>query len=133
MSLSLSELQKNFSLALHYQAKGEDCNIESDYLSADERMQIYRNNFVIGLSEILSATYPMTQQLVGEETFLQILRDLLKQYAHQNISWQQLENAFETTLKKSDFTEVEQKSFESLHVNKYDTKEWKYENISAKL
>lgn len=43
------------------------------------------------------------------------------------------ENAFETTLKKSDFTEVEQKSFESLHVNKYDTKEWKYENISAKL
>ena len=43
------------------------------------------------------------------------------------------ESTFETTLKKSAFTKEEQKSFESLHVNKYDTKEWKYDNISAKL
>ena len=74
MSISLSDLQENFSLALHYQATGDDCNIESDYLSADERMQIYRNNFVIGLSEILSATYPITEKLVGEDCFAGLAR-----------------------------------------------------------
>lgn len=71
---SLSQLQQNFNRALHYQASGEECNIVSDHFSADERMQIYRNNFIVSLSEVLEATYPMVLALVGEECFTQLAR-----------------------------------------------------------
>jgi len=73
-SISLHQLQNQFAKALHYQAKGEDCHIISDQFSADERMQIYRNNFIISLSEVLEATYPMLHALVGEECFNQVAR-----------------------------------------------------------
>ena len=74
MSLSLTELQHQFAKALHYQATGEECQIVSDTFSADERMQIYRNNFLVSLSEVLEATYPMVSALVGEECFTQLAR-----------------------------------------------------------
>lgn len=69
MTLSLSHIQNQFAKALRYQDKGENCNIVSDHLSADERIQIYRNNFIISLSEVLSATYPMVKELVGDTCF----------------------------------------------------------------
>ncbi|NOI68181.1 DNA-binding domain-containing protein [Vibrio sp. 99-8-1] len=69
MTISLSQLQSQFSDALHYQAKGEQCHIVSDHFSADERMQIYRNNFVMSLTDVLMAGYPITAALVGEECF----------------------------------------------------------------
>ncbi|USD41058.1 putative DNA-binding domain-containing protein [Vibrio sp. SCSIO 43135] len=74
MTVSLAQLQGQFAKALHYQATGEECHVVSDLFSADERMQIYRNNFVISLSEVLSATYPMVEQLLGEECFAQLAR-----------------------------------------------------------
>lgn len=74
MNLSLAELQTQFAKALHYQAKGEQCDIASDLFTADERIQIYRNNFIISLSEVLQATYPMVAALIGEECFNQIAR-----------------------------------------------------------
>ncbi|RJX68798.1 DUF2063 domain-containing protein [Vibrio sinensis] len=74
MNLSLAELQEQFAKSLHYQAKGEQCDIVSDTFSADERMQIYRNNFIISLSEVLQTTYPMVTALIGEECFEQIAR-----------------------------------------------------------
>lgn len=74
MNLSLAALQNRFSAALHYDATGEECDVTSDVFSADERMQIYRNNFIIGLSDVLQATYPMVLALVGEECFSQLAR-----------------------------------------------------------
>ena len=74
MSLSLTTLQNRFSAALHYDATGEECDVTSDVFSADERMQIYRNNFIIGLSEVLQAGYPMVLALVGDECFDQLAR-----------------------------------------------------------
>ncbi|MEZ9232830.1 DNA-binding domain-containing protein [Vibrio amylolyticus] len=74
MNTSLAHVQQQFANALHYQASGEDCLITSDHFSADERMQIYRNNFIVSLSEVLEATYPMTLELVGEECFTQLAR-----------------------------------------------------------
>ncbi|WP_117236453.1 DNA-binding domain-containing protein [Vibrio maerlii] len=74
MSLTLSELQANFASALHYQASGEDCGITSDHFSAEQRIQIYRNNFIISLQEVLAATYPVTLALLGEECFNQVAR-----------------------------------------------------------
>ncbi|EGU36822.1 hypothetical protein VII00023_07669 [Vibrio ichthyoenteri ATCC 700023] len=72
--MKLATLQQQFAKALHYQALGEECDIVSDAFSADERMQIYRNNFIVSLSEVLLATYPMVTSLLGEECFLQIAR-----------------------------------------------------------
>ncbi|MCK6265523.1 putative DNA-binding domain-containing protein [Vibrio sp. ZSDE26] len=74
MNTSLAQVQQQFAKALHYQATGEECQIVSDHFSADERIQIYRNNFIISLSEVLEATYPMTLELVGEECFTQLSR-----------------------------------------------------------
>lgn len=78
--LSLAQLQATFAQALHYQASGEDCNIASDCFTADERMQIYRNNFIISLSEVLEATYPMLNALLGEECFGQVARQHVLDY-----------------------------------------------------
>nr|WP_319535793.1 DNA-binding domain-containing protein [uncultured Vibrio sp.] len=72
--MNLATLQSQFAKALHYQASGEECDIAGDFFSADERIQIYRNNFIISLSEVLSATYPMVEALVGEVCFAQIAR-----------------------------------------------------------
>ena len=58
MSPSLADIQTQFAQALRYQASADDCHIDSDHFSAEQRMQVYRNNFVISLSEVLQATYP---------------------------------------------------------------------------
>lgn len=78
--MNLATLQNQFAKALHYQALGEDCDIASDKFTADERMQIYRNNFIVSLSEVLSATYPMVEALLGEECFEQIARQHVLSY-----------------------------------------------------
>ncbi|MDF5607411.1 DNA-binding domain-containing protein, partial [Vibrio parahaemolyticus] len=78
--MNLATLQNQFAKALHYQALGEDCDIASDTFTADERMQIYRNNFIVSLSEVLSATYPMVEALLGEECFEQIARQHVLSY-----------------------------------------------------
>ncbi len=72
--MKLANLQEQFAKALQYQATGNSCAIVSDQFSADERMQIYRNNFIISLTEVLSATYPMVETLLGKECFAQIAR-----------------------------------------------------------
>ncbi|MFC1237718.1 DNA-binding domain-containing protein [Vibrio sp. F74] len=69
MTLSLSELQLNFSKALHYKANGDDCDVCSNHFSSDDRIQIYRNNFIISLNEVLCSTYPIVLSLVGQECF----------------------------------------------------------------
>ncbi|MCS0267820.1 DNA-binding domain-containing protein [Vibrio alginolyticus] len=78
--MNLATLQSQFAKALHYQALGEDCDIASDTFTADERMQIYRNSFIVSLSEVLSATYPMVEALLGEECFEQIARQHVLSY-----------------------------------------------------
>ncbi|MGR5179180.1 DNA-binding domain-containing protein [Vibrio parahaemolyticus] len=72
--MSLNQLQAQFALALRYQGPADNCDINSDHFSADERMQIYRNNFVLSLSEVLEACYPITMELVGEECFQAMAR-----------------------------------------------------------
>ncbi|MDF2155814.1 DNA-binding domain-containing protein [Vibrio sp. CAU 1672] len=72
--MKLATLQRQFSKALHYQISGQECDITGGQFSADERIQVYRNNFIISLSEILSATYPMLEALLGQECFAQVAR-----------------------------------------------------------
>ena len=74
MSLTLAELQKQFVRTLHYQANGESCDISAHAVGAEQQVQIYRNNFILSLSDALSATYPIVLELVGEECFAQLAR-----------------------------------------------------------
>ncbi|MFC5079066.1 hypothetical protein VTH8203_03799 [Vibrio thalassae] len=78
--MTLNELQQRFTKALRYQSSGQDCNVLSDQFSAIERVQIYRNNFVISLSEVLAACYPITRQLVGDECFDSMARHHVTQH-----------------------------------------------------
>ncbi|WP_210473959.1 HvfC/BufC N-terminal domain-containing protein [Vibrio crassostreae] len=80
MSHSLADVQLEFANALRYQNNGEHCNIVSDHFTDEQRIQIYRNNFVISLSEVLAATYPLTEMLVGEECFQQVARQHVLSY-----------------------------------------------------
>lgn len=74
MSPSLKDLQTSFAAALTYKNGPEDCDIVSNHFSANQRVQIYRNNFIISLSEILQNTYPMVHALIGDECFIQVSR-----------------------------------------------------------
>lgn len=74
MTLSLASLQHNFASALRTQASSDECDICDDHFSSQQRIQIYRNNFIIGLSEVLQATYPLVLALVGKECFKQLAR-----------------------------------------------------------
>lgn len=66
---SLEQVQSAFTDALRYQNDASTIGIISERFTADERVQIYRNNFTVSLSEVLLAIYPNTQLLVGEECF----------------------------------------------------------------
>jgi|GEM_PF-849983 len=115
---TLSELQSTFAKALHYQATGEECNICSDTFSADERMQIYRNNFIISLSEILQATYPMLHALWGEECFEQIARQHVLNYPLKTGDVSHYGEHFEQTIKH--FSAVVEAAPYSLEVARYE-------------
>ncbi|WP_373929920.1 DNA-binding domain-containing protein [Vibrio cyclitrophicus] len=80
MSHSLADVQSEFANALRYQNNGDHCDIVSDHFTDEQRIQIYRNNFVISLSEVLAATYPLTEMLVGEECFQQMARQHVLSY-----------------------------------------------------
>ncbi|WKY58045.1 DNA-binding domain-containing protein [Vibrio sp. SNU_ST1] len=80
MSHSLADVQSEFANALRYQNNGEHCDIVSDHFTDEQRIQIYRDNFVISLSEVLAATYPLTEMLVGEECFQQMARQHVLSY-----------------------------------------------------
>ncbi len=72
--MRLAQLQKNFGSSLRYQADAIDCDISEDHFSSDARMQVYRNNFILSLTDVLKVTYKNTLLLVGEECFDQLAR-----------------------------------------------------------
>lgn len=72
--IPLFQLQSQFSQALRYQTNSDLCHLVSYRMPSDARFQIYRNNFIISLSEILALTYPKTLALIGEEYFSTLAR-----------------------------------------------------------
>lgn len=64
-SPSLSDLQRGFADELHYRPAA--LPVQDGVADADGLLQIYRNNFVITLTECLELAYPACQKLVGEE------------------------------------------------------------------
>lgn len=68
--LPLRQLQLDFSRALFDEmpATLKDC-VRGDYLDAERRLAIYRNNVFSNLREALRAAYPVIERLVGTEFF----------------------------------------------------------------
>lgn len=53
---------------------------DSARFSAAQRLQIYRNNFIISLREALAGVYPVVQKLVGDEFFQHLVHEYVQRY-----------------------------------------------------
>ncbi len=76
--MNLRSLQQNFAHALldpenRFEVELH-CGIVSDQFRAQDRLQIYKNNVLFSLVEVLSVTYPITKQLIGDEAFEQLAK-----------------------------------------------------------
>lgn len=65
--LLLPDLQNRFAHALN--ARAGELPIRGNGLSADQRLQVYRNNMQSALIASLRSVYPVTERLVGEAFF----------------------------------------------------------------
>jgi hypothetical protein len=54
--------------------------IADSAFAATDRLQLYRNNLVISLTEALAAVYPVVQRLVGDDFFRIACRDYIPQF-----------------------------------------------------
>ena len=66
--------QQAFAQALHYQKSPVVSLLASGCLPSEQLLQVYRNNFIISLSEVLATCYPCVQAVVGEDCFAQLAR-----------------------------------------------------------
>ncbi len=67
---SLADIQAAFIRAIVADDSAEISGIVSAYgIAPAQRLQIYRNNFLISLAGALAATFPVLQKLVGEAYF----------------------------------------------------------------
>jgi len=73
--MKLNRLQKQFSESLFYQ-HDEIINTikETQSVSPLARLQVYRNSFIMGVTEALAITYQHTYALVGDEFFNSVAR-----------------------------------------------------------
>lgn len=73
--MKLNQLQKKFSASLFYQHDEITAAIkESNCVTPLQRLQVYRNSFIMGVTEALAITYQHTYALVGEEFFNSVSR-----------------------------------------------------------
>lgn len=79
--LRLSDLQARFSAAI---LSGDERLaaplVRDDGPGAAERIQIYRNHYMITLSDALAATFPVVRQLVGDSCFGFLARGFIAQH-----------------------------------------------------
>ncbi|MEH6625258.1 MAG: DNA-binding domain-containing protein [Motiliproteus sp.] len=70
--MNLAQTQAEFSRSLLGGSTSPINLAISGPAPAQQLLQLYRNNFVISLTEMLEAVFPVTKRLVGEEFFLQL-------------------------------------------------------------
>ncbi len=80
-TLSLHEIQQSFRLAIlkDEQTTFHAC-INKNGLDASHRLQVYRNNYFIGLTDALESIYPTIQLLVGENFFKATAREYIRRH-----------------------------------------------------
>lgn len=76
----LKALQQHFSQSLLYQTSDISLQLKTKPgFSADQLVQIHRNNFIISVTESLKGTFKYTEQLVGDEFFDAVARQFILQ------------------------------------------------------
>jgi len=76
--MNIKQLQQQFSDTLLYKNDQITTQIKhKKAFNSNELLQVYRNNFVMGVTEALSATYQHTLSLVGEEFFNAVARQYI--------------------------------------------------------
>ena len=79
--LRLSDLQARFSAAILTGDKRLAASlVRDDEVGAAERIQIYRNHYMITLSDALAATFPVVRQLVGDTCFRFLARGFISEH-----------------------------------------------------
>lgn len=79
--MTLRDLQLGLVQALFdIEASGFDGHIRTNRLSGKRRMQVYRNNMLIGLTEVLRAVYPVICCLVGDDFFRYTAAQYIRRY-----------------------------------------------------
>ncbi|SMY17941.1 HvfC/BufC N-terminal domain-containing protein [Photobacterium aquimaris] len=71
---NLHQLQHQFAAALHYQFHTATTMVISDHFSAQQRLQLYCNNFIVGLTEVLESVYSTVKAMTGGACFKQLAR-----------------------------------------------------------
>ncbi|KJF86320.1 HvfC/BufC N-terminal domain-containing protein [Photobacterium phosphoreum] len=66
---NLHQLQHQFSAALHYQPHDLATTVVNDHFSAEQRLQLYCNNFIIGLTDVLASVYSTVSAMIGDDCF----------------------------------------------------------------
>lgn len=78
--MKLNRLQRQFSDALLYRNDLIKEQIQKkEHFTRSELLQVYRNSFVMGVTEALAITYQHTQSLVGEAFFNSVARAFILQ------------------------------------------------------
>ncbi|PKF62566.1 DUF2063 domain-containing protein [Psychromonas sp. psych-6C06] len=78
--MKLKQLQTQFADSLFYEGDAITESIKTtQQISPDQRLQIYRNSFIMGVTEALVITYQHTSSLVGEDFFNAVCRTFILQ------------------------------------------------------
>jgi len=88
-----STLQAMQSSLLYRDKAAEDLVGDSAFEPA-QRLQLYRNNLVIGLTDALAAVFPVLKQLVGEDFFRVTCRDFIPAFPPRQAALHEFGEAF---------------------------------------
>jgi len=93
--MNIKQLQQQFSDTLLYKNDQIALQIKpKEAFASDELLQIYRNNFVMGVTEALSTTYQHTLALVGETFFNAVARQFILRHPPQENNMMTYGNGF---------------------------------------
>lgn len=76
----LHEVQRHFSDFVWRGKKTDWSGIAPNGIDSDQRLAIYRNNTLLGLTEALRGIYPVVDRLVGEAFFNQLARNFISRH-----------------------------------------------------
>ncbi|WP_428242048.1 putative DNA-binding domain-containing protein [Gynuella sp.] len=90
MSSTLASLQQNFLSAISApQSRPIDAVLDTETLSAAQRMAIYHNAYFQRLQEVLQQDYPTVHGLIGDDMFSQLAKEYILSHpsSHTSIRW----------------------------------------------
>ncbi|WP_051415937.1 DNA-binding domain-containing protein [Salinivibrio socompensis] len=95
--MTLASLQHAFAATLR--DNPQPLSVKSDKIAAEKRLQVYRNHYVVTLTETLKCVYPKTCALLGDACFEAIARYHAIEHPPQTGVMEDYGAQFDTTLR----------------------------------